>query len=537
MDPMNTLLQRYAIAAVLLAGSSFSATITVDPSTEYQTIEGFGFAVETGYIGLYESRPQVIDMAVDDLGVSVMRIYTDPQSEPSNDNNDPFTYNADGFNYSSGRVGSLFNVMRRFASAGMDRFIFSPFTPPGWMKDMSRDAAPSCSDGWNECGGHLAADMYDEFGEYYASWVRAVQQEVGEDAVYAISINNEPAWPQGYISCVYTHEEMRDATRTVGLRLESEGIGVPVFGAEDLISGTWGPYYGYTMQDPDAGRFLHALAVHAYAPDGVTPTSGSSVAWNRVYQAASQHGKAVWMTETSGTTDTWSSAFEYATGIYSALKYGKVGLWIGLALMHPYGSQYAGDGPFEDGDPPRRCALYYSCRHFYRWVRPDALMIEAVSNDPDVLTLAFNHKEDNTLTVIAINYSGTESKVVSVEGDALPVFDAFRSSSSEQCLDVSSQMDGTQLSLPPHSIVTLFGTGYATATRTGREPRRPASAKSPADHLPTRLFSSNGRLVADDTMRRAAPGNRTISRGVYFMETTDSRDGRAAVKIEPVLSR
>jgi hypothetical protein len=62
---------------------------------------------------------------------------------------------------------------------------------------------------------------------------------------------------------------------------------------------------------------------------------------------------------------------------------------------------------------------YYVSKNYYRYVRPGAQMVQASSDDSEVLVAAFDHVAANTLTIIAIN-GGTKSKSVTLRGANLP---------------------------------------------------------------------------------------------------------------------
>ena len=75
--------------------------------------------------------------------------------------------------------------------------------------------------------GRRVSDVDLEKGRGVASGEAVYCEECAAEAgvdVYAVSPENEPEWPQWYVSCVYTPEEMRDVIIALGQRFETEGL-------------------------------------------------------------------------------------------------------------------------------------------------------------------------------------------------------------------------------------------------------------------------------------------------------------------------
>jgi O-glycosyl hydrolase len=435
-----------------------------------------------------------MDMMVKDLGVSMLRVYPNHEFEPSNENADAGTLDLSAFRTSNNNVSLQFSVIRKAVNAGLERVILSVFSPPAWMKTNN-----SLTD-----GGHVSTGAYGEFAEFYAAYVKAIKRDVGID-VYAVSPQNEPEWPQWYESCVYTYEEMRDMTKVMGDRFVSEGISTRIFAAETVNNHNWGPYYGYTMQDPEAAKYLYALAVHAYENDGASAGSPSAQAWGTLERAASSNGVPLWMTETSGYEKTYADALLHATAVYTALKYGDVAAWVYLNMNTTPGQQ-ENRAFCTDGQP---LPIYYTTKSMYRWVRPGAVRIEATSDDEEVLALAFNHKQNGTLTVVLIN-SGSSSRSVSLQGDSFPQFTVHRTSAGENCVALTGALSGNTIQLPAKSITTLYGTGYSPSVQVLRAlPLRPATAEQTSGAA----LGLDGRLVVMPSGKQST----RIAAGVYCL--------------------
>jgi hypothetical protein len=221
------------------------------------------------------------------------------------------------------------------------------------------------------------------------------------------------------------------------------------------------------MSRPTALSQMGIWAVHGYS-DGVlaTPTSQMSTYWASFYAGTQSTHLPIWMTETSGYVDTIEAgpnaagdslpgALDLAQSIYAALYHGHLSGWVWWQ-----GSELGTGMPSEFdlmSSVTTRGKKYYVSKNYYRYVRPGAQMVQAASDDSEVLVAAFDHVAANTLTIIAIN-GGAASKSVTLTGANLPAtFQAYRTSTTENCASVGP-MAPASITLPARSITSLvFG--------------------------------------------------------------------------------
>ncbi|MBD3242545.1 MAG: hypothetical protein GF331_18290 [Chitinivibrionales bacterium] len=504
------------VTCIAAVGTAFGVTMTIDAATEYQTIEGFG-----GFGGKqvwWSSGPfhdaTYLRQTLDDLGITILRDRVPATFELSNDNGDPRSLDLRGFNFTNraghhAAMGERLPLWRAMKQNGLDKFILSYWSPPAWMK-TNNDI---------ENGGELKRQAYDEFAEYCVASVKVLKDSCGID-VYALSVQNEPAFEEPYVSCVYTAEQYRDLVKVVGARLHEEYPNVKLFGAEDMLK-NWtrqDAFPGPLMADPVSREHLDILAVHGYS-DGVHPTPSSQAAsmWSRASQNCRSVGKPLWMTETSGFGSTWSGAMELAEAIYAALKFGKVSAWVFWTISA------GGDGGYSlisNGTPNK---LFYASKHYYRYIRPGAVMIDIDdSGDEHVFAVAFNHKQDRQLTVVLLNAGGSAASV-SLAAQGLPgQLRKYVSTSTKQCTDEGTVTSGAAISLDANSVTTLVGTGYAPPSlRVTRTPSQPYGAGA----APVQGFS-----YALDGRRVHGP---VRAGGVYYVRSRDRTGdgGRGALRV------
>jgi len=430
----RTALAFAALAAIPAAAAD--ATITLNPLSRYQTIEGFGAMTTTAPPAFLAS----------DLGVSMSRFNLPTRFCPSKGT------------YSTAAIAGEFARMNALKAAGITRWITSVWTPPGWMKDMSRDRSASCWDGPNECGGHLSAARYQDFTDMVVAYCKEVKKQTGVD-LYAFSIQNELEFAQPYISCVYTPDEYAAVVKLLGPALKAAGLPVRLYGPETMIH--WArDFETPLMRDANGKDNFGAFAYHGYV-DGVNPVSSSEAAakWRDIKGRLAKYGKPLWMTETSGMTESWEGAANLAGNIYAALRHGDLTAW---TFWLECGSG-AASGSLEG-------LLLSDCTHslrslvsknYYKWIRPDAVRINAGFNGDStgLFAVAFDHTANKTLTIVLLN-TNSSSRTVSIDGGNCPAgLQHFSTSRSERCVDKGS-VSSAGVTVGGNSVNTLYATGY-----------------------------------------------------------------------------
>lgn len=462
--------------ALAMSWQARAATVTITESTTYQTIEGFG-----AFGGLYPTWARsplftdaFVSTVVNDLGISMTR----------------YDYSTDA---------EVMSFFRKLKENGMERIIISTWSPPAEWKTNNSTIN----------GGSLKPEYYDDFGRLCASTIRTIKQQTGID-IYGISLQNEPAFAEPYTSCVYTATEYRDLVKIAGPTIHAEFPNVKLFGAEDMLA-RWtasGAFPGPLMSDTASRRQMGALAVHGYS-DGVhpTPASASASMWTRAATNCASVGKPLWMTETSGYQhDTWSECLQLAEMIYAALKFGKISAWVWWQLSEAEKTPATDDrySLMSDGNPTK---AYYVSKQFYRYIRPNAVQVLSSCDDTLVYSVAFKHTADRTFTVVLVN-SASSQKTVSIARGGPTSYRAYRTSSSQNCVDAGTVNAGS-VTLPASSVTTLFAQDYATGVAGVRAPVVRGAMTGVPDNAMT--FAIDGRRVrpADAVQTpavRAMPG-------------------------------
>ena len=448
INQLFTLLAVICLPACLMVSTSCNRTgksatmISFYPDTTYQTMEGFG-AFNTLSFWKDESYNNKLDMVANDLGLSILRLELPPTFHAVQDS----AYNLKGWVFGGPTLWDNFRDVRELHKRGVDKFIASIWSPPAWMKTLnSKGEGPTTA-----LGGSLREDMYDAFAGYCADYCKVFKEQTGVE-LYGIGLQNEPEFSEPYNSCVYNPDQMREALRAVGRKFKEEGISTKVYLPEALPAQQHiADFFNAINNDKETRNYADIFAIHNYDRDGMNVGGASARQWEEYYQLAQSvpPAKELWMTETSGHPNTWAGAMLLAANIYNAIQYGHLNAWLWWALADKKSSEvYA---LIIDGKPTGR---YFASKHYYRFVRPGAVRIKAVSNDQDILVLAFKNSGDYNLACVLINKSDVAKQVRLPREKQAGERKLYLSSDSLRC-ELQTNQNGSLIQLPSQSIATV----------------------------------------------------------------------------------
>lgn len=410
-------------------------TLTLDRSTRYQEIDGFGAFLGAG---VWPRDKQDLNLPfVQDLNITVARFgIIETDFEPYNDNANPFVTDYDAFDHSALPL----EWMRRLkAESAIDKYILSVWGPPAWMKKGRTQSAVTGS-GEN----FVEERYYEEYAEFLAAIVRVVKEETGVE-LYAISVQNEPQFNQPYASALLPADKMAQVLAVTARRFAAEGIQTRLFAPEALPQQKGiGEYIRQIDLIPEAAQGTDIIAIHNYDSDGINVGGAGAQEWAEMYQwANAARPRRMWMTETSGHPNTWSGATLLFGNIYNALRYGTASAWVWWTLAET--SSNAQFGLVVDNQPTARYAV---SRHFYRAIQPGAVRIEAASPD-DLLALAFENPDGSIALVM---YNKGKARLVACPSTLSVSLAWF---SHEGLLSRPAQAGPAGVLLPADAVLTL----------------------------------------------------------------------------------
>jgi O-glycosyl hydrolase len=418
--------------------------IRLSPDSLYQTMRGFGtfeFSDRKHYVNLY----------TEELGATAVRIgIISNQIEPVNDNDDPFVLNMDGFDYSA----FDFEYYKMLKDKGVKTFILTSWSPPAWMKrNLSVDYGYASAPKYEDTDNILEPYYYNEFAESMVAVVRMFKEQAGID-LYAIGLQNEPAFTEPYASAVLSPSKFAELCEIVGQRFEQEGIETKLYMPEQVFSQSnysMSEYIDALKASPQADALVDIIATHSYGEDGIAPGQPSYPGWVSLWNKTQECAvpKELWMSETNPDGRGWDNAMSLAGAIYGALVYGNVSLWTLWDI----------DGTLLNVS--NKLDAFNTAQNYYKYISPGARRIKTESEHEDILAASFIDNGNARLTTVIINkkQEPLTVRILSAAGtDSIPKEYEVYISAENKPFGYEGRIGADQtLALPGNSVATLVG--------------------------------------------------------------------------------
>lgn len=398
-----------------------TATVVVDATQQYQSVEGFGaaFTDSAAYLLNEVANASALSSTMSDLfsrsgkgiGLSFMRnpmgatdiarsVYSfDDQPVGSTD------LSLTSFSIAHDQTDIIPIILKAKALNPDLKIMASPWSPPGWMKD------PSTMSPVSMLGGGLLLSSANEtaFANYFVKYIQAYQT-AGIPIDY-ISLQNEPL----NVTTSYPSMGMSDVTQLALL----QNYVLPALSTNSLTTKVF--VYDHNWDTPAYPEYvlsgLNSTQLAQVAGTAWHGYGGAPGAQQIVQNALPTMG--TWMTEHSGGTwvsDQFTNDFLEITQVMrnSAKVYVKWSLALDQNLG-PNLTQDASLGGCNTCTPIvtvnnstgaiTKDIEFYTLGHYSKYVLPGAVRIFS-SNTPSIATVAFENP-DGTLALIAFNNSST----------------------------------------------------------------------------------------------------------------------------------
>ncbi|WP_428388425.1 glycoside hydrolase family 30 beta sandwich domain-containing protein [Mucisphaera sp.] len=387
-------------------GPGTPLTITVDPSTTYQVMEGFGAAMTDSSALLIrnELTPTARDALMEDLfspetgiGLSYMRI---PMGA-SDFSTSHYTYHdlpagqADptlaSFSIAMDEADKIPALQQAAALNPNLQLMASPWSAPAWMKNNQ-----------SLYGGSLQTQYHDAYANYFKRFIQAYSAH--GLPIDTLTVQNEPlnassTYPTMTMS---TFQQSTFIGDHLGPLLEANHIDTQIL-AYDHNWDEWN-YPLIVMNDPEADQYIAGAAFHGYA----------GVVENQSLLQQFRPDKDIYFTEISGGDfapnfeDNLMWNFDNLI-IGSTRNWSKTVLYWNLALDQNDGPRLGGCTncrgvvtiDTNTGEITREVE-YYALAHASKFVQPGAVRIESSTFDGTLETVAFLNP-DGSEVLIALN--------------------------------------------------------------------------------------------------------------------------------------
>ncbi len=264
----RSLLQRQPDLVPFTTDEQRHPTITIDTTTTYQTVEGFGFTLTGGSAMLIHRmadapRKQLLEelfrcdneaMCVSYLRVSMGASDLDAQVFSYNDTPDGAPDPELAYFSLANDTVHLLPVLREVLSIHPNLSIMaSPWSPPSWMKSNN-----------SSVGGQLLPQFYGAYAQYFVKYIQAMGAQ--GIRIGAVTLQNEPQHGGNNPSMLMSAAEQAEFVRDyLGPAFSKAGITTEIVVWDHNCDN---PKYPIAVLD-DAGarRFVAGSAFHLYAGD------------------------------------------------------------------------------------------------------------------------------------------------------------------------------------------------------------------------------------------------------------------------------
>lgn len=441
---------------------------------EHQVIDGFGVA-QAGWsadLFKYSKRDEVAALLFGDkgLGINMLRgqvfpHYWENETDTTfntNDNvdmplSDPYFTTATSDDLD--RRGQLW-VSKAAQLYGVDKFFFSTWSPPAWMKSNN-----------SAIGGSLNTEYYQRYAEYLAAFCKEYQQ-AGLN-VYAISPVNEPNFEAEWSSCIWSEQNLADfIANNMGPTFQREGVNSKIIFGElaqwsTLVLGAFNVVSAKKFVEnvmaanPAMLNYADIAAGHGYNIPKI-PYEFPIVP----YDKAVEKGLKVWLTEVSTTYDDFDASMDnglhWAEVFYKYLVNANVNAICWWAGARPT-SNNESLIQLNDGGNYVVTKRFDTYGNYTRYIKPGSVRVtmnRGLLVSPKILVSSF--KNGNEFTIVAVNKSSeatsTNMKLNGAIGNGnLKKYLTDKDNRWTES-EVEQNEDGTYtLTLPPSSVVTFKG--------------------------------------------------------------------------------
>ncbi|MDD4969303.1 MAG: glycoside hydrolase family 30 beta sandwich domain-containing protein [Paludibacter sp.] len=502
------LLQQQTPVSFGTSSNPANVTITLDPATTYQTMDGFGYTLTEGsaeVISSLDATQQALLLnelfnKSTGLGVSVLRISIGASDlSPSN-----YSYNETAgdiamanFSLSGPDLNYLVPILKKVLLINPDiKILATPWTAPRWMKTTGD---------W--VGGSLKTNYYAAYATYFVTYLDAMKAQ--GIPIWAVTPQNEPENGSAEPSMLMTSmEEKNFINNNLGPAMANAGYsGAKIIAFDHNCNNT-----AYPVDVLNNSLYVDGAAFHLYAGDISALTTVKNAT-----------GKNVYFTE-QYTASTGSFSGDLAWHMQNVLigagnNWAKTILEWNLAnnaSMDPHTpggcSTCQGAVTITNSSSYTRNLSFYLIGHLSKFVVAGAVRIKSTSSGSNIQVSAYENP-DRSVAVLAYN-SNSGSQTVKISWNSLAMVCTVPASTAATFVwkptpNAISDVPLNQIQLSPnpgHDIITLKVPGDET------------------NYTTIRFSTLNGKMVLNQSI--------AATNGVTIVNVSNLANGIYLIRID-----
>ena len=239
--------------------------IEVDPTTTYQSIDGFGYTLTGGSVEVINQLSaakkeallqELFGNSENAISVNYIRL----SIGASDLNSTVFSYNdlpagqtdEDLSEFSLTKDQALIDLLKKILTINPSiQIIATPWSPPVWMKDNG-----------SSIGGNLKPEYYQVYAQYFVKYIQAMKTQ--GITIHAITPQNEPLHPGNNPSLHMTAEQQRDFIKNnLGPAFQTANISTKIIAYDHNADNI--AYATTVLSDSETAKFVDGSAFHLYA--------------------------------------------------------------------------------------------------------------------------------------------------------------------------------------------------------------------------------------------------------------------------------
>ncbi|KAI1842582.1 hypothetical protein JX265_012574 [Neoarthrinium moseri] len=468
---MVTVLSKLIAFASLVACGGAQTAITIDASTSYQTIDGFGFSQAFGRANEFKNAPSATQKkALDYLfststgaGFSIIRNRIGsggsgdsilPTSPGSPSNTPKYVWD--------GNDSGQFWFTQQAISYGVKTIYADAWSAPGFMKTSGSDSTVGYL-----CGttGHSCST-----GDWKQAYANFLVQYVKYYAAQGITVThvgplNEPDWTVSY-SQMQISSDAHEAIEFIPVlynAVKSAGLSTKIVCCDFL---GWGNAATYTSKLVSGGstQYLGIISSHAYSGDATTPiTSTNLPKWN------TEAGPGSAFTTTWYGSGADNEGFTWANKLANAMVKAQLSaylFWEGFEIQETQSGSHLVDAT--DGTNPVPSGIFWAFAMWSRHIRPGAVRIGTSGSLSSTTIGAFKNKDGSVVVVFTNAGTSAQSAAMAFSGFTPTAASAWQTNQGSTFASTTASLSGGKVtvSVPARGVVTVKLTGGASSGTT-----------------------------------------------------------------------
>ncbi|GLA29069.1 glycoside hydrolase family 5 protein [Aspergillus phoenicis ATCC 13157] len=393
------------------------STISINPGSQLQEIDGFGFSQAFGRAKEFKAANTSLQKQALDLlfstdtgaGFSIIRNYIPSSSGTTIEPNSPGSPSkSPTYQWDDDDQGQVW-FTKQAASYGVKTIYADAWSAPGFMKTSGNEAKPGylCGTPGHTCS---TGDWQQAYANYLVQYVKDYQK--AGLSISHLGFLNEPDYEPGY-SQMQISEDAKEAISFIPIlskAVKEAGLDVNITCCDAT---GWPKQTTYTDALVSAGMesYLGAITSHEYSGDATSPLKTDLHTWITEAGDGSHPFSTIWYKD-GATNEGMTWAKKIATGMVDAGLSAYL-FWEGFEIDQYQSASHLVDVDKTTGDA-FPSTIFDAFTMWSRFIRPGAHRVSTTGSLDDVTIGAFKNPDGSVIAVLTNSGSTSQTAEISV---------------------------------------------------------------------------------------------------------------------------